>query len=225
MNIADLQQAIGAAPDGIWGPKSKAALLAHFTNREANALTEADFTAAASRLGCSVRQIKAVRQIEAARSGFDRSGLPKILYERHRFHRLTGGHWSPSSFSMAQAGGYSIDDDHTGVGDSWDRLSAAIATGAVDAAFQSCSWGAFQVMGDWWDELEYPSPYALAWTCAQSEGDQLELFIRYVEFNHLTEALRRIDADPANCVSFASLYNGPAFRKFSYDRKLAEAMA
>lgn len=225
MTITDLQRVIGTPPDGIWGPKSKAALLAHFTNREANALMEADFAAAAARLGCSVRQIKAVRQVEAARSGFDAAGLPKILYERHRFHKLTGGRWSPSQFSMAQAGGYSVDQDSNGIGDSWDRLSAAIATGAVDAAFQSCSWGAFQVMGEWWDELGYPSPYALAWTCAQSEGDQLDLFMRYVEFNGLAEALRRIDADPANCVSFASLYNGPAFRRFGYDRKLAEAMA
>lgn len=224
MTIRDLQYAIGVVADGVWGPRSKAALLSQFTNRDANRLTDADFAAAAARLCCSIRQIRAVHQVEAASSGFDRAGLPKILYERHKFHRLTGGQWSPSTFSQAQGGGYTIDADNNGIGDSWDKLSAAIATGAVDAAFQSCSWGAFQVMGEWWDELDYSSPYALAWACAQSEGDQLELFVRFIEHNGLADELRRIDIMPANCAPFAAAYNGPAYRKFEYDRKIAEAM-
>ena len=221
---AQLQRAIGAVPDGLWGPQSKAALLAHFTNPQANAITDADVGAAAARLGCSARQIRAVWQVEAGRHGFDRAGMPKMLYERHKFHRLTAGQWTPATFSLAQAGGYSIDDDHNGVGDSWDKLSAAIATGAIDAAFQSCSWGAFQIMGEWWDELDFVSPYALAWSCAQSEGDQLELFVRFVEYNRLTDELRALTSTPGTCAAFAAAYNGPGFRKFAYDEKLAHAM-
>lgn len=223
-SIVQLQEAIGTAIDGMWGPKSKAALLAHFTNREANALTPADFTAAASRLGCSSRQIRAVCRVEAAASGFDGEGLPKILFERHKFHRATSGEFSPATFSMPAAGGYTRDADHNGIGDSWDKLSAAIATGYVDAAFQACSWGAFQVMGEWWDELGYPSPYALAWTCVQSEGDQLELFLRYIEHFELADEVRAITSNPATCIGFAAAYNGPAFRKYAYHVKIAQMM-
>jgi len=224
MTIKDLQRRIGAAQDGDFGSRSRSALLAHFTYRDANALSERDLADAAKRLGASLRQIKAVRQVEAAGRGFDKAGMPKILFERHLFHRMTGGRFSPSPFSQAAAGGYTQDANRDGIADSWDRLCEAIATGDVDAAFQACSWGLFQVLGQWWDELGYPSPYAMAWTSAQSEGDQLEMFIRYVEHFRLQDELRLLSTDPATCRPFAAAYNGPGYRKYSYDTKLAEAM-
>jgi hypothetical protein len=217
MSIAELQKVIGINPDGVWGAKSRAVFSEHFTNREANGLNEADFSAAANRLGCSVRQIKAVRQVEAAASGFDGQGRPKILFERHKFHRFTGGRFSICYFSNPKGGGYGTD--------SWEKLNAAIATGSVDAAFMSCSWGAFQVMGQYWSDLGYPSPYALAWTCTQSEGDQLELMIRYIEHFGLADELRALTSNPASCAPFAAAYNGPNYRQNSYDTKLAKAMA
>lgn len=224
VSIAALQQAIGTPADGLWGPASKAALLEHFSNRHANALLPSDFQAAAVRLGVSARQVRAVRQVEAARSGFDAAGRPKILFERHKFHRATGGRFSPATFSRSASGGYTLDADHNGIGDSWDKLSAAIATGEVDAAFMACSWGAFQVMGDWWDELGYISPYALAWSCVQSEGDQLELMLRYIEHFALQDEFQRIASSPASCAPFAAAYNGPRYALQGYHIKLAAAM-
>lgn len=216
MSIADLQSLIGVNPDGVWGAKSQAVFAEHFSNRQANGLNEADFAAAASRLGCTVAQIKAVRQVEAAASGFDALGRPKILFERHKFHRFTGGRFSVCYFSNPKGGGYGTD--------SWEKLNGAIATGSVDAAFMSCSWGAFQVMGQYWSDLGYPSPYALAWTCVQSEGDHLELMVRYVEHFGLADELRALSADPATCRAFAAAYNGPGYRENAYDTKLAKAM-
>jgi len=224
MDIQDLQRRIGAAADGVFGRQSKAALLAHFTNTQANALTDRDIADAAARLGASIAQVRAVRIVEAAGIGFDGAGMPKILYERHKFHRQTGGRFSPSRFSQSSGGGYTDDANKDGIKDSWDRLCEAIATGQVDAAFQSCSWGLFQVMGEWWDELGYPSPYALAWTTVQSEGDQLELFIRYVEHFHLQDELRAISTDPVTCRPFAAAYNGPGYRAGGYDVKIAKAL-
>ena len=49
MGIARLQEKIGAAIDGRWGPASKDALLAHFTNRQAPALERKDVVVVASR--------------------------------------------------------------------------------------------------------------------------------------------------------------------------------
>ncbi len=224
MDIKALQRRCGAAEDGVFGRQSKAALLAHFTNKQANALTDRDIADAAARLGATVKQVRAVLKVEAAGSGFDRAGMPKILYERHKFHRQTGGGFSPSSFSQGKSGGYTTDANGDGIIDSWDRLCEAIATGEIDAAFQSCSWGLFQVMGEWWDELGYVSPFALAWTCVQSEGDQLELFVRYIEHFGLADELRQLSPNPVTCRPFAAAYNGPGYRKFAYDEKLAAAM-
>lgn len=224
MDIQGLQRRIGVAEDGIFGSISRRALFAHFMNREANAINERDLADAARTLGASLKQIRAVVAVEAAGNGFDKNGMPKILYERHLFHRMTGGRYSPSSFSQSKAGGYTNDANRDGIVDSWDRLCEAIATGEVDVAFQSCSWGAFQVLGQWWDELGYPSPYSMAWTSVQSEGDHLEMFIRYIQVFGLADELRRLSTNPADCAPFARAYNGPAYKVNSYDVKLARAM-
>lgn len=225
MNIAQLQRAIGTRPDGLWGPASKHALLTTFTNRTAPAVTAKDLAAAAYRLGCSILQLQAVREVESDGTGFDAAGRPKILWERHRFHRQTGGRFSPSEFSQSTMGGYTYDANKDGVVDSWDRLSAAIATGFVDVAFQSCSWGAFQIMGDWWDELKYASPFDMAISTRVSEAAHLDMLVRFIEHNGLQDEIRALTSNPATCRAFAAAYNGPAFRKNRYDEKLAAVMA
>lgn len=216
MGIVALQEKIGADIDGQWGPKSQQALLAHFSNREAPAMNPADWTAYASRLGCSVRQLLAVRAVEASGNGFDREGRPKILFERHKFYRFTGGKFGVTFFSNPAAGGYEVN--------SWTKLGAAIATGEVDAAFMACSWGAFQVMGQYWSDLGYISPYALAWTCTQSEADQLEVAVRYIEHFGLADELRELTGNPATCAPFAAAYNGLGYKANAYHEKLAKAM-
>lgn len=216
MNIKQLQSQLGSEQTGVWDLLSRAALVAHLRNPFANRLNERDFAAAAARLGCSVSQIKAVRAVEAAGTGFTKDGDPIILFERHKFHRFTGGRFSPAPFSMAERGGYSVN--------SWVKLQDAIATGEVDAAFMSCSWGAFQVMGQYWSDLGYPSPWALAWSCAQSEGDQLELMVRYIEHFKLEDELRQLSKRAADCAPFAAAYNGPSYKANHYDEKLAAAI-
>lgn len=224
MNVAELQRRVGAAPDGQWGARSKAALLAAFANTSAVAITPPDLAGVAARLGCSVDQLQAVRKVEAAGAGFDRDGRPKILFERHKFHAFTAGRFSPAAFSQSVAGGYTVDADRNGIDDSWDRLSAAIATGAVDAAFMACSWGAFQVMGQWWDALGYAGPYEMAASSVRGEPDQLDMLVRYVLHFRLQGALRAISRDPATCRAFAAAYNGPGYARYRYDERLAAAM-
>lgn len=224
MAIAGLQKAIGTPADGRWGPASKAALLAHFANRHAPAIERGDIAAAAARIGCSERQIRAFIAVEANGRGYDNAGLPKILFERHKFHRFTGGRWSPSAFSQSGYGGYTLDADRDGINDSWEKLSDAVATGEVEAAFMACSWGIGQVMGEWWDELGFASPYAMAWTCTQGEADQLELSLRYLEHFGLQDELRELTGNPETCRAFAAAYNGAGYRKNAYHAKLAAAM-
>lgn len=215
MLVTDLQRKLGVAPTARWDAAAQAALLAHFTNRDANAVASTDLDRFAQRLGCSAKQIVAVAMVESGGAGFDTAGRPKILFERHLFHRLTQGRWSPASFSQAQGGGYKES--------SWEKLGAACGHDP-DAAFSSASWGKFQVLGMHWAKLGYPSPYALAWTTAQSEGDHYELLIRYIETFGLKPAIRQLSANPETCRDFAKLYNGPGYRTFQYHIKLARAM-
>lgn len=215
MTITDLQKRIGASPDGRWGPQSRKALLSHFSNVSAPAISPDDLAGYAARLGCTVRQINAVAAVESSGGGFDGAGRPKIRFEKHWFHRLTQGRWTPSDYS-----GPSVD---WGRFDSWDRLARACGHDP-DAAFSSCSWGKFQVMGGHWAKLGYPSPYAMAWTAVQSEADHYEMLVRYIEVFGLTGALRVLSADPDDCREFAKRYNGSGYERNAYHVKLAEAM-
>lgn len=215
MNVRELQAAIGTPADGLFGPASRTALLAAFTNRSAPAVTENEMEAFAARLGCSLKQIRAVAKVESAGGGFDSVGRPKILFERHLFHRLTDGRYSPAIYSQSAHGGYNED--------SWSKLSAACGKDP-DAAFSAASWGKFQVLGMHWSKLGYASPFSLAHSTVESEANHYLLLVRYVAVFGLTDAIRRLSTDPETCRDFAHGYNGPGYRAFKYHVKLAEAM-
>jgi hypothetical protein len=216
MNIIDLQKAIGAKPDGVWGDLSRKALLGTFTSANIAALDAAKIKDFAKRLGVSVKQLSAVAKVEAAGSGFDKDKRPKILFERHKFHKYTGGKYSVCSFSNPQSGGYNES--------SWDKLLGAVVTGEVDAAFMACSWGKFQVLGEYWDDFHYASPYALALSTVASEAGHYQLLVHYVEANRLQDEMAALSTDPETCRAFAKAYNGPGYVQFDYHNKLAAAM-
>ncbi len=216
MNIIELQKAIGTKADGIWGEGSRKALLNVFANPQASKLTQAEAKGIAVRLNVSVQQLQAVATVEAAGSGFDKARRPKILFERHKFHKYTGGKYSVCAFSNPGSGGY-----HES---SWDKLLGAIGTGAVDAAFMACSWGRFQVLGEYWDDFGYASPIALALSTVASEAAHYELLCHYVEHFRLQDELATLSANPETCRAFAKAYNGPGYGRFGYHAKLAAAM-
>ena len=221
MTPTDLQLWIAAhgqplVADGQFGPASRKALTAAFTNTCADGTSDADIEIFAKRLGCSPKQLRAVSKVESGGSGFDDKGRPKILFERHLFHRFTNGKHSVSACSNAKGGGYSEC--------SWDKLGQAAGL-SVFSAFEAVSWGKFQVLGMWWDELGYPSPVEMAYSCVTSEDAHYEMLIRYIELNKMQGAIRALSTNPANNVAFAKGYNGPAYSKYNYDQKLAKAMA
>lgn len=201
--------------DGHPGALTRKAILSVFTNACAPAVTDADIATLAARLGCTVKQLRAVSKVESGGAGFDDKGRPKILFERHLFHRLTDGRWSPCAFSQSKGGGYSES--------SWEKLSLAACRDA-DAAFSAVSWGKFQVLGMHWSVLGYPSPIDMAYSTVTSEAAHYEMLARFIEKNGLKDELQALSADPADNVAFAKRYNGPTYSKFKYDQKLAEAM-
>jgi len=217
MKLTELQSAIATQPDGQWGPTSAAALSRAFTNPAPARLSAADATCFAQRLGVTPAQLAAVARVESAGGGYDASGKPKILFERHKFHAATAGRYSPTSFSNPQPGGYDQD--------SWGKLQSAIATGEVDAAFASASWGKFQVMGGYWQAFGYASPFALAHSTVASEAGHYALLVAYIKYFNLQPKLAALSGNPEDCRAFAKAYNGAAYEKFAYHTKLAAALA
>lgn len=221
MNATELQQWLGThgqpvVVDGQCGPITRKAIKAAFTSPTAPAISDSEIAALASRLGCTAKQIKAVSRVESGGGAFDKFGRPKILFERHIFHKLTAGRFGITDWSDPMGGGYNED--------SWDKLTNA-ACHAADAAFSATSWGKFQVLGMHWQGLNYPSPIEMAYSTVTSEAAHYDMFARYLERNNLVGALRALSTDADDNVAFAKGYNGPSFRKFEYDTKLAEAMA
>lgn len=229
MTPIDLQQWLGAhgqpvLVDGRPGPQTRAAILAVFTNPCAASVSAQDIEALADRLGCTEKQLRAVATVESGGSAYDRNGRPKILFERHLFHRFTFGRHSPASYSQSSGGGYGED--------SWEKLALAACKDA-EAAFAAVSWGKFQVLGahagtpirNGFLDLGYPSSLELAYSTVTGEAAHYELLCRYIEKAGLKPALSRLSTNATDNRQFAALYNGPGYNRFQYDVKLARAMA
>ena len=218
--------AVGATPAAA-APLPWPAMLAAITNRNAPALTEADFAAAAAALGhgVTVKHMKASKAVEAPRGAYDEQGRPSILYERHVFARNTSpkGAFNALHPELSAPTGYG----RGGYGPfsaQYGKLERAYALDP-EAAFEACSWGAFQVLGENALALGYESARAMAIALAKSEAAHLDSYVRFVRVNDLADELGACRAgDPDSCVPFVSRYNGGGFREFSYHIKFAEAL-
>lgn len=167
---------------------------------------------AAASLKCEVAAVRAVIAVESA-GGFLPDKRPKILFERHYFSRLTRKRFDSSKpdLSHPKWGGYS------GGAAEHDRLKRAFDLDA-DAALRSCSWGAFQIMGDNYALCGFATPQDFVAAMVESEDRQLEAFVAFLKKRKLDDELQRLDWE-----GFARGYNGPNFRANEYDKKLAAA--
>lgn len=183
-------------------------------------LGPADYAAAASRLGCTVAQIRAVDEVESNGGGFQSDGRPKILFEAHKFDEFTKGRFRNSHPNLSsQRWNRAL---YLGGAAEWDRLNRAIALDA-HAALMSASVGRYQIMGfnhaaaghttveGYWDAMK------------RSERDHLDAFCAFVESKKLVNALRRISNAPGDAVDFARGYNGAGYAANDYHVKIANA--
>ena len=100
----------------------------------------------AEMLEVEVPALRAVADIESNGSGFlpPPSEKPKVLFEGHAFHRLTGGRFDAAHPDLS----YPRWDRRKYSGSlqgEWRRLDAACLLDR-SAALQSASWGMFQLM-------------------------------------------------------------------------------
>lgn len=176
-------------------------------------LTNTDFCRAAKRLKVEVAAIKAVASVESAGNGFLSDGRCILLFERHHFARLTRNKFNADfpQISSKTPGGY------YGMAKEYQRFNAAFALDP-DAAMKSSSWGKFQILGSNHAVCGYATVDKFVDAQRESEAKQLDAFCGFVEGNNLTSKLRNLD-----WAGFARGYNGPAYKKNSYDTKMAAA--
>lgn len=215
---ADLKQ-YGA--DGSVGGTTIGEAMRLFANKKAEKVSNDEITAIAKRLGASTKQVRAFAKVESGRSGFFNSGRPKILWERHYFWRRI--RVRIPGLSNPRGGGYTMDANRNNVNDSWEKLMKGCRRDPV-AAFESCSWGKFQVMGAHWKHLGYSSVFEFAWSMREGEAGHYESFARFIQKNGLARHLRKVSANPADNVPLVKRYNGPGYKKNNYHNKIAREM-
>jgi len=182
----------------------------------ARGISDEAYAAAATSLGVDVATIKAVADVETSGDAFDALGRPRILFERHYFHRLTSGRFdlTHARVSAKSSGGYGKFSAQYG------KLEEAYALDA-DAALRSASWGRFQIMGDNFIAAGFSSSQDFVKAMTQSEEAQLRAFVSFVRSRSaMAEALRK-----RHWAAFAKAYNGPGYAKNHYDAKLAASYA
>lgn len=176
--------------------------------------SENDYRVAAARLGVDVPAIKAVADVESNGVTHWAGGLVPILFEAHWFAKLTGGRFNDSHPGVSStAWNRAL---YRGGPAEYERLAEARALDE-NAALQSASWGAFQIMGFHWRTLGYPSVQAFV-SAMQTASGQLDAFVRFIEADvAIHGALKRHDWP-----DLAARYNGPGQVDY-YAGKIAAA--
>lgn len=225
MNLADFQtwlNAHGASlnVDGKGGPATRAAIIETFRNTSAAAATDDEKTSIARALGGSLKQLHAVDTVESGGAGWDNSGLLKCLYERHyAWRRLKV---LIPFLSNPTPGGYTNDADHDGINDSWEKV-ADMAMRNPLVAFESASWGKFQIMGAHAKSLGYDNAIEFVWALSRDEASHYRALAAFIRVNGLQNAFVSLSTDFRTCTAFARGYNGKGQQ--GYDKRLAAAIA
>lgn len=183
-------------------------------------ISDQTWVALAETLRVDKAVLQAVAQVESGGSGFlaTTPPRPKVLFEGHYFHRLTGGRHSADHPTISFATWTRKHYARTGVGE-WARLEQAIVLDRT-AALQSASWGAFQIMGANFAQAGCADIEAFVEAQMASAESQLECFTRFIARPWYLDPLRATD-----WTTFARRYNGPGYAQNQYDVKLARAHA
>lgn len=179
-------------------------------------LSETGLAAAAGDIGVGLPELWAVMTVETKGCGFLPDRRPLILFERHVFHKRTGGKFAARAPDLSDPvwGGYGA-----GGANQYVRLQRAMKFDRK-AALESTSWGLGQVMGFNAAHAGYASAGEMAAAMCESEDAQFQAMIDFIESNQLEQYLQSAD-----WAKFAFRYNGSDFQKNKYDEKLRLAHA
>lgn len=194
----------------------------------------------ALQLRVPIATVKAVAEVESGNSGFYKPGTrilngsgvempspekhPVILFEGHIFwKRLRKYGILPEQ--VANRNNRDIlfplwDPEKHPYGKSSEQPARLDRASMIhrEAALESTSWGAFQILGENWKRCKCENLQDFVNRNFRSEDDQLQLFIDYILHTGLDDELRGKD-----WATFAMAYNGPQYWKHNYDGLLEAA--
>jgi hypothetical protein len=174
-------------------------------------LTQQGFDDVCGMLGVDPPSLWSLTTVETRGFGFLPDRRLKILFERHIFHKRTGGRYSSlhADISSSLAGGY------IGGAAEYQRLAKAMALDPA-AALESASWGLGQIMGFNAVKLGYANADDMVTQFVESEDQQLQGTLRFIQSN---AALARAFAGK-RWDKVAFFYNGESYARNEYDKKL-----
>lgn len=160
----------------------------------------------AKKFGIEYKALNAVFMVESSGSGFDKkTGKIKIQFEPYWFQKYTGVR-VPNGVENQPA--------------EWIAYEAAFKINA-DAALKSTSWGLGQVMGFNFKAAGFTNASDMVTSFNLSEVNQLEGMLNFIKATpKMLLALQQKD-----WATFARYYNGPKYKDFNYDTRLAAAYA
>jgi N-acetylmuramidase len=174
-------------------------------------LTQDGLDRSAQLIGVSAPTLWAVIFTETSGCWFFSDRRPKILFERHVFHRLTTGRFDADDPDVSQPtpGGYGPSGAHQ-----YDRLAAAILLDR-QAALQSASWGLGQIMGENCHAAGFANVEEMVTAMIANEDLQFRAMASFIKSHGMEASLQS-----QNWTSFARTYNGPNFAANDYDGHL-----
>ena len=177
-------------------------------------LSQAALDQAGSIVGIPDAAMWAVIHVESSGAGYQPDRRPKILFERHKFHRATSGVFDDShpDISNPISGGYGAGGAHQ-----YDRLAVAIGLNRK-AALESASWGLGQVLGSNFHVAGFADAEDMIAKMVRSERNQLLGMFNFIDGNNLGRHLRN-----KNWLAFSLGYNGPTAEANGYPHKLESA--
>lgn len=233
-------------------------LLEFFALYAGDGITDADWKEAAESIGCETAVLKAISQVESGgRSSFwrlnsaDGARIPAILFERHRFskltmHRFDNSHpdisW-PIPYRLKKLLGHNDakmpalkvteNDIYGDYSSAYLRLINAYRLDS-EAALKSCSWGKFQIMGENALLCGARDTKDFITKMCTSEATQLRLLGGYITRQsapwldprnpQLGKAMSLHEAvKRKDWATIALRYNGKSYKTYAYDTKLKAA--
>lgn len=167
-------------------------------------LSTDDIKRLATDFNLSVAMIKSVLIVESSGQGFDAAtGKIKIQFEAQWFERFEKTKILNGVESQKKE---------------WEAYEKAYAI-SPESAMKATSWGLGQVMGFNHKQAGYDSVSAMVKEFKMSEYYQLRGMLKFISSNNAM--FRALQAQ--NWGQFAYWYNGPKYRQFNYDVRLADA--
>lgn len=189
----------------------------------AQKITDDEIKNIAASFGLTWKHVKTVLLIESSGSGFDSAtGLIKIQFEPTIFHKQLALKKITSTLKFLGGTLYDVivgnkvlENKVDVQSKEWVAFNTAIAINE-DAAYRATSFGLGQIMGFNCVACGFKTAKEMADNFIISEANQLTGMMYFIKSQpKMFNALKACDWN-----TFASLYNGPAYKKFLYDTKL-----